>query len=68
MQVKRLDYFTAGVELVWEVDPVARNVMVYTSISDVITLATADVLEGGTVLPGFVFPVQELFTKLDRHG
>src|ERR1700681_4247896 len=29
MAAKRLDYFTAGVELVWEIDPDARTVTVY---------------------------------------
>jgi Uma2 family endonuclease len=31
MRLKRQDYFTAGVGLVWEVDPEARTVSVYTA-------------------------------------
>jgi Uma2 family endonuclease len=68
MAVKRQDYFTAGVELVWEINPVTRTVAVYTSATDVTTLTAADVLDGGTVLPGFTLAVQDLFAELDRHG
>lgn len=68
MRVKRQDYFTAGVELVWEIDPDARTVAVYTSVTDVTTLTVADTLDGGTVLPGFTMPLRNLFAELDRHG
>jgi Uma2 family endonuclease len=68
MGVKRQDYFTAGVELVWEIDPEARTVAVYTSVTPVTTLTLIDTLDGGTVLPGFTLPLQELFAELDRHG
>jgi Uma2 family endonuclease len=68
MTVKRQDYFTAGVELVWEIDPDARTVAVYTSVADVTNLTAADTLDGGSVLPGFTLPVQTLFAELDRHG
>jgi Uma2 family endonuclease len=68
MAVKRQDYFTAGVELVWEIDPDTRTVAVYTSLTDVTTLTAADTLNGGTVLPGFTLPLRDLFAELDRHG
>ena len=68
MAVKRQDYFTAGVELVWEIDPDARTVAVYTSATDVTTLTAVDALDGGLVLPGFALAVQDLFAELDRHG
>jgi Uma2 family endonuclease len=68
MAVKRQDYFTAGVELVWEIDPDARTVAVYTSVTDVTTLTAADTLDGGVVLPGFTLPLRDLFAELDRHG
>ncbi len=68
MAVKRQDYFTAGVELVWEIDPDARTVAVYTSATDVTTLTETDMLDGGSVLPGFTLPLQNLFAELDRHG
>ncbi len=68
MAVKRQDYFTAGVKLVWEIDPNARTVTVYTSVTDVTTLTAADTLDGGPVLPGFTLSLQDLFAELDRHG
>ena len=68
MTIKRQDYFNAGVELVWEINPVTRTVAVYTSVTDVTTLTAADTLEGGSVLPAVTLSVQELFAELDRHG
>jgi Uma2 family endonuclease len=68
MAVKRQDYFAAGVELVWEIDPDARTVVVYTSATQSTTLTAADTIDGGAVLPGFALPVQQLFAELDRQG
>lgn len=68
MAVKRRDYFTAGVELFWEIDPNARTVAVYTTVANVTTLTAADSLDGGVVLPGFTLPLRNLFAELDRHG
>src|SRR5262249_32371795 len=68
MAVKRQEYFTAGVEIVWEIDPRARTVVVSTSATASTTLAGADTLDGGTVLPGFTLPLQQLFAELDRQG
>jgi Uma2 family endonuclease len=68
MAVKRQDYFTAGVQLVWEIDPVARTAAVYTSPDQATTLGEADTLDGGAVLAGFSLPVRELFAELDRQG
>jgi Uma2 family endonuclease len=68
MALKRQDYFTAGVELVWEVDPELRTVSVYTSPTGPTVLGVGQVLTGGTVLPGFTLPVADLFTELDRQG
>lgn len=68
MAAKRQDYFTAGVELVWEIDPEARSVVVYTTTTQAMTLTATDTLDGGSVLPGFTLAVQELFAELDRHG
>lgn len=68
MNIKREEYFKAGVELVWEVDPRKRTVVVYTSLTDPITLGIDDTLDGGTVLPGFELPLKDLFAELDRQG
>jgi Uma2 family endonuclease len=68
MAARRDDYFTAGVELVWEIDPEARTVMVYTAPDKSVTLGAADTLDGGAVLAGFALPLRELFGELDRQG
>jgi len=65
---KRQDYFNAGCQLVWEVDPELRIVSVYTSPTDRVTLIEADVLTGGDVLPGFLVPVQRIFEKLSPRS
>jgi Uma2 family endonuclease len=68
MAAKRQDYFTAGVQLVWEIDPQARIVRVYTAPAQSTTLGSSDTLDGGVVLPGFSLKVQDLFAELDRQG
>jgi Uma2 family endonuclease len=68
MAAKRQDYFAAGVEVVWEIDPRQRTVVVYTSPTASTTLTAADTLDGRPVLPGFTLPLQQLFAELDRQG
>lgn len=68
MSVKREEYFNAGVQLVWELDPRQRVVDVYTAPTDPVTLGIHDTLDGGTVLPGFTVTLKELFAELDRQG
>jgi Uma2 family endonuclease len=68
MAAKRRDYFTAGVQLVWEIDPAARTANVFTSPTAVAPLGPADSLDGGAILPGFVLPLTQLFAELDRQG
>jgi Uma2 family endonuclease len=67
MEAKRRDYFSAGVDLVWQVDPNTRTVAVYTA-NDCTMLSESDVLDGGSVLPGFTLPLSELFAELDRQA
>ena len=68
MRLKREDYFGANVQLVWEVDPRARTVTVYTGVDDDVVLNENDTLDGGSVLPGFTLPLRDLFAELDRQG
>jgi Uma2 family endonuclease len=68
MTAKRQEYFAAGVQLVWEINPETRRVVVYRSPTDATTLTATDNLDGGTVLPGFALPLHQLFAELDRHG
>ena len=53
MQRKLHDYFTAGVRLVWYIDPGARSAKSYTAENQCVELAESQSLSGGDMLPGF---------------
>jgi Uma2 family endonuclease len=58
---KVLEYFVAGVRLVWVVYPTLGYLHVYSSPKTVQILDRVDILDGGTVLPGFSMPLDLLF-------
>ncbi len=66
MTRKLRDYFEAGVELVWYVDPSDRTVRVYHSPEAVITLTEADDLDGEQLLPGFRLSIRDWFDRASR--
>lgn len=66
MQQKLREYFQAGVELVWFVDPRKRTVAVFTAADESTTLAENQTLTGGKVLPGFKLKLRTLFATLDE--
>ena len=68
MRQKREEYFTAGTRLVWQIDPAARAVVVFTTVDQPSFLGENDSLDGGDVLPGFMLPVRDIFGELDRNG
>jgi Uma2 family endonuclease len=61
------DYFSAGVRLVWYVDPRPRTAAVYTSPEQCTVLDENGILTGGDVLPGFELPLRELFAEMDGN-
>ena len=61
MSRKLREYFSAGVRLVWYVDPVSKSVTVYTSVARSKVVPVEGTLDGGKVLPGFELPVRDLF-------
>ena len=65
MERKLDDYFTAGVELVWYIDPATRTAKVYTSLDQCETLDESQTLTGGNVLPGFELPLKDLFAEVE---
>ncbi len=65
MARKRLEYFHAGVQVVWMVDCANRSVAVFTSPSDVQVLGEEEVIDGGEAVPGFIARVGDFFTDLD---
>lgn len=60
---KRQEYFDAGVELVWIVEPELMTVEVWSSAKECRILDRNDTLDGGTVLPGFQLPIQMWFDR-----
>ena len=55
------EYLSAGAGAVWVVDPARRTVTVHGPDREPRTLSPEDILDGGTVLPGFRLPVAEIF-------
>jgi Uma2 family endonuclease len=64
MDLKLREYFLAGTQLVWYIDPETHTAEAYTA-PDVVTHVPADgALDGGDVLPGFRLPLATLFAHL----
>jgi Uma2 family endonuclease len=63
MARKLTDYFSAGVRLVWYIDPATNEVQVYESPDKCATLTAEATLDGGQVLPGFRLPLSALFAQ-----
>jgi Uma2 family endonuclease len=61
---KLREYVKAGVRLAWVIDIQLRTVNVYTAPENPTILSGDDSLNGGDVLPGFTFPLRELFAQL----
>ena len=67
MRRKLREYFAAGVRLAWMVDLEQRTVTVHTGVEACAVFDEASCLDGGNVLPGFVLPLRDLFSELDRQ-
>jgi Uma2 family endonuclease len=63
MRRKLRQYFKAGVELVWMIDPPTRTAKVYRSPTEFDELQSEGVLTAPTILPGFELPLPELFRR-----
>ncbi len=63
MREKLRDYFSAGVEVVWVVDPASRRVLVHRSLTNVTSLDQRQTLTDDELLPGFSVRVSELFPE-----
>jgi Uma2 family endonuclease len=68
MQRKLEEYFQAGTELVWYIDPRTRSAKVYTAVDQCEELGETGTLAGAAALPGFSLPLQTLFEKAGRQG
>jgi Uma2 family endonuclease len=67
MERKLVEYFRAGVRLVWFVNRIDRTVNVYTAPDVSQTLGERDTLDGGDVLPGFRLGLAKLFRKMPQE-
>jgi Uma2 family endonuclease len=67
MARKRMEYFDAGVLLVWEIDPKARSAKAYSGPNEFTTHGPSGKLSAGDVLPGFVLNLKDLFARLDKR-
>ena len=54
-------WISFGVPLVWVVNPENRSVEVHRPHQPLLSLTESDILDGGEVLPGFNYPVRDLF-------
>ncbi len=64
MAEKRVDYFTAGTIVVWDVDPVAECVHVYRSSAPTqpTTYCRGEIAEAEPAVPGWRVPVDTIFS------
>lgn len=61
VQQKVADYFAAGVQLVWLVDPDEQTVEIWTPGGLDHRYTAAETIDGGAVIPGFRCPVARFF-------
>ena len=66
LEAKLSDYRVAGTRLMWIVDPATRVIAIRDGGRPERVLTEGDVLDGGSVLPGFALPVARLFVRLAR--
>lgn len=68
VEAKVAEYLDAGVQMVWLINPVGRNVRVFMPGKNTVELSAADRLTGGGVIPGFECPVSEFFPKTSPNA
>lgn len=59
------EWLAAGTQVVWRVDPLRDQVIVYRADGSVTVLNMGDTLDGESLLPGFTLPLAELFVDDD---
>jgi len=68
MERKRAEYFRGGVQLYWEFDPETESARTYSAFAEFSDLTPNDVLDGGTIIPGFSVPMKQLWAKHRATG
>jgi Uma2 family endonuclease len=64
MAHKIIQYFAAGTQLVWVVNPKAKLVVVHAPDREPVTLHEGDALDGEDVIPGFHYKIAQLFARM----
>jgi len=57
------EYFEAGVQVVWYIDPASHSARAFTSPSEMVPVGEDGTLDGGEVLPGFCVVLRDLFER-----
>jgi Uma2 family endonuclease len=68
MDRKLGEYFQAGVELVWYIDPPSRSAKAFTSPERFETVGAEQLLSGQSVLPGFELRLGDLFARAEGRN
>jgi len=63
IDLKLKQYFTAGVRLVWIIEPELKTARAFTTVDAFELIPASGKLRGGDVLPGFELPLAKLFEK-----
>jgi Uma2 family endonuclease len=63
MDRKLREYFKAGAELVWYIEPETQSATVYTPPDQPALIGPDGSLSGGEVLPGFQLPLRQQFSE-----
>jgi Uma2 family endonuclease len=66
IELKLDEYFQAGTQVAWIIDPERRTASLYRSRTDVVIIDENGLLDGGAVLPGFTLRLGELLDFLPR--
>ncbi len=64
---KRRAFFEGGTRLVWQVNPAAKTVEVFTSPEESTVLGVRQTLDGGEVLPRFKLKINKLFPSTRKR-
>jgi Uma2 family endonuclease len=65
MEIKRRQYFEAGVRRVWIIDPRQRTIEDWTAPQEKRLLTVDDTADLGDILPGFTLKLADWFAELD---
>lgn len=63
MRLRTTAYLKLGVEMIWIPDPFKKEVQVIQRSAHTLALGTWQILEGGTLLPGFRMEVEKIFAQ-----